>query len=110
MPRHRRLDPVKLKQNLMKRGIGMGFKVKELDGTMVTGVLTAIHDDTFEIAAKGTTQAVTIPYAQVAEVHNDEGHSSVAATAGRVAKGAAIGAGAVAILVVVLALFALHGG
>jgi hypothetical protein len=107
----RPVNPVKLKRTLMKRGIGMGFKVKELDGTRVTGVLTAIDDDTFEIAARGTTQTVSIAYTQVSAVHNDgDGHGGAASTTGKVATGFAIGAGVVGVMVIALTMFALHGG
>lgn len=105
------VDPVKLKRTLMKRGIGMGFKVKELDGTRVTGILTAINGDTFEISAKGTTQAVSIPYAQVAAVHNDgDGRGSGTSTATKIVGGFGIGVAAIAIVFVVIGMYALHGG
>ena len=101
--------PAKLKLTLMKRGIGMGFKIKELDGTTVTGVLTAIHNDTFEVTAKGTTQAIVIPYAQVSAVHN-QGSGTAGSTAAKIGGGVAIGAGVLVVLFFVVALVALHGG
>jgi hypothetical protein len=107
----RALDPAKLKQTLMRRGIGMGFKVREVDGTRVTGVLIAIHDDSFEITAKGTAQAVSIPYAEVSAIHADgRGGGSAAATAGKIAGGFAIGLGVFCIMVVGLSMAAMHGG
>jgi hypothetical protein len=63
-------DPVKLKQTLTARGIGKDIKVKELDGTTVTGILTGIHDDSLDITPGKTAQAVTIQYAQVSAVNH----------------------------------------
>ena len=95
------LDPVKLKQTLTQRGIGKGVKVKELDGTSVTGVLTGIHDDSLEITPAKTVQTITIQYAQVSAVHN-AGMSAGA----KVGIGILIGAGAFCTLIVVVALVA----
>jgi hypothetical protein len=102
------VNPVKLKQTLMTRGIGTGFKVRELNGTNITGILTAIHDETFELTPRGTTQSFSIPYAQVAAARGEgSGAGHVAASVG---KSLAIGAGVFAGLIIVVALVALHGG
>jgi hypothetical protein len=86
------LDPVKLEQKLTARGIGKSVKVTELDGTIVSGRLTAIRDDAFEVTVKKATQPITIPYAQVSKVGN-----------GGLSTGAKIGivVGSVAVIVVV---------
>ncbi len=81
------LDAVMAKQALMKRGIGKGVKITESDGTNVTGVLTGIHDDTFEVTPEKTFAATAIPYAKVVASHNDK------STVARVGKDVAIGAG-----------------
>jgi hypothetical protein len=95
------LDPVKIKLTLTQRGIGKSVKVKELDGTTVTGVLTGIHDDSLEVAPGKTAQSITIQYAQVTSVHND-GMS----TGAKVGIGVLIGAGAFCTIIVVSALVA----
>jgi sulfur transfer complex TusBCD TusB component (DsrH family) len=64
------MDPVKLKQALTARGIGKSVKVTELDGTTVSGNLTAIRDDAFDITLKKATQPITISYSQVSKVGN----------------------------------------
>jgi hypothetical protein len=63
-------DPVKLKQKLTIRGIGNSLKVTELDGTTVSGSLTAIRDDAFDVTLKKATKPTTISYSQVARVDN----------------------------------------
>jgi hypothetical protein len=102
------LDPVKLKQTLMSRGIGKGVKVSESDGTRVTGILTGIQDDTFELTPRNTTQLTRIAYTQVTSIHNDGSHTG--STAAKIGGGIAIGAGALVLVFVVATLFALHGG
>jgi hypothetical protein len=65
------MDPVKLKQALTDRGLGKGIKVTELDRTQQVGILTAIHNDTFEVVAnEKEAKVVVIPFAQVSAVHN----------------------------------------
>jgi len=68
---HGAMDPVKLRQMLLKRGIGKRVEVLELGGAAVAGKLTAIHDDGFEIEPeeKGAPVAI-IPYSQVSLVEN----------------------------------------
>jgi hypothetical protein len=63
-------NPNKLKHRLMKRGIGESIVVIELDGTRVTGVISAIHDDSFEVAPREMLPPVAIAYAQVASLKN----------------------------------------
>jgi hypothetical protein len=84
------LDPVKLKQTLTDRGIGKSVKVKELSGTTISGIVTGIHDDSLDVTPSKTVQPVTIPYAQVASVHN-----SGMSTGAKVGIGIAIGVVAV---------------
>jgi hypothetical protein len=86
------LDPVKLKQKLTARGIGNSVKVTELDGSTVSGRLTAIRDDAFDVTGKKAAQPITIPYAQLSKVGN-----------GGLSTGAKIGivVGSVAVIVVV---------
>jgi hypothetical protein len=65
------MDPVKLKQTLTGRGLGKGIKVTELDRTQQAGILTAIHDDTFEVVPnEKEAKVVVIPFAQVSAVRN----------------------------------------
>jgi hypothetical protein len=70
------LDAVSAKQALTKRGIGKFVRVTESDGTSITGILTAIHDDNFEVTPRRSTTPATIAYAQVTEVHNDKSRTS----------------------------------
>ena len=92
------LDPVKLKQTLTQRGIGKAVKLKELDGTIVIGVLTGIHDESLEITPSKTVQAITIQYAQISAVHN-----SGMSTGAKVGIGIVIGAAAFCMVIVVWA-------
>jgi hypothetical protein len=64
------LDPVKLEQKLTARGVGKSVKVTELDGTTVSGNLTAILDDAFDVTLKKATQPITISYSQVSKEGN----------------------------------------
>ena len=64
------MDPVKLKQALAARGVGKSVKVTELDGTTVSGNLTAIRDDAFDVTLKKVTQPITISYSQVSKEGN----------------------------------------
>jgi hypothetical protein len=64
-------DPVKVHNKLTERGVGKGVKINEADGTTVTGTLTAIHNDDFEITPAGATPPLTISYSQVSSVHNN---------------------------------------
>ena len=64
------LDPVKLEQKLTARGVGKSVKVTELDGTTVSGSLTAIRDDAFDVTLKKATQPITISYSQVSKEGN----------------------------------------
>jgi hypothetical protein len=64
------LDPVNLKQKLTTRGIGKSVKVTELDGTIVSGNLSAIRDDAFDVTVKKATLPVTISYSQVSKERN----------------------------------------
>lgn len=59
----------KFKQQVAERGVGKFVKLKETDGTRVDGVVTAIHDETFEVTPKTTMKPVMVPYAQVASLH-----------------------------------------
>ncbi len=93
------LDAVSAKQALTKRGIGKFVRVTESDGSSVTGVLTAIHDDNFEVTPRRSTTPTTIAYAQVTEIHNDKSKTAhahngqgVAIVVGVVAVGAIIAA------------------
>jgi len=68
---HGPMDPVKLKQMLLKRGIGKRIEVLELGDIAAMGKLTAIHDDRFEITPDGRgAQAVSIPYSEVTFAEN----------------------------------------
>jgi ribosome recycling factor len=96
------LDPIKLKQTLTQRGIGKGIKVKELDGTTLTGVLTGIHDDSLEVAPAKTVQSITIQYAQITSVHNNG-----VGKGAKVGIGILIGVGAFCTVLVVWAAIAL---
>jgi hypothetical protein len=64
------LDPVNLKQKLTTRGIGKSVKVTELDGTIVSGNLSGIRDDAFDVTVKKATLPVTISYSQVSKERN----------------------------------------
>ncbi len=82
------LDAARVKEKLIKRGIGKGVKIKEADGRELAGVLTGIRDDEFDVTPKGSLQPTTVIYSHVVAVHNDG--SSVAK---KVGTGVAIGAG-----------------
>jgi hypothetical protein len=81
------MDPVKLKQALTTRGIGKSVKVTELDGTTVSGNLTSIRDDAFDVTLKKATQPITISYTQVSKEGN-----------GGLSTGAQIGIGIVCVV------------
>jgi hypothetical protein len=68
----RQLDAAKAKETLIKRGIGNGVRITQSDGTDVTGILAAIHDDSFEVTPLQASMPTTIPYAQVTGIHNDK--------------------------------------
>jgi len=70
------LDAVSAKQALTQRGIGKWVRITESDGTSVTGVLTALDDDSFEVTPRRAKAPTTIDYTQVAEVHNDKAKTS----------------------------------
>src|ERR1035437_1388352 len=63
-------DPAMLKKKLTIRGIGNSVRVTELDGTTVSGDLTAIRDDAFDVTLKKATQPITISYSQVSKEGN----------------------------------------
>jgi hypothetical protein len=63
-------DPVKVKQSVSSRGIGKKVKVTEMDGRTVSGRLSLIGDDTFQVAPNNGAPAVTITYASVYKVGN----------------------------------------
>jgi hypothetical protein len=67
-------DPAKWKKTLSERGIGKWVDVKAVNvsGT-ASGVLTAIHDDSFEVTPNGV-QPITIQYSQVSEIRNRMSH------------------------------------
>jgi hypothetical protein len=71
------------KQVLTERGVGKLVRITESDGTTLTGILTALHDDSFEVTPKGATSSATIGYAQVTEVHNDKAPKPGHATKGQ---------------------------
>jgi hypothetical protein len=91
-------DPVNIHNKILERGIGKGVKIKEADGTIVTGNLTAIHGDSFEVVPLNATQPVTIAYTQVSAVHNS-GHLSTGAKVGIVV-GCVVAAIVVALVIV----------
>ena len=70
------LDAVSAKQALTQRGIGKWVRITESDGTSVTGVLTALDDDSFEVTPRKATAPATIAYTQVTEVHKDKAKTS----------------------------------
>jgi hypothetical protein len=92
------MDANRVRQMVMRRGIGKGVKVTESDGTRITGVLTAIENDSFEVTPKNTFQPTLVRYTDVERVQGDT------STAAKVGKGIAIGAGAYAAAGVVLLL------
>ncbi len=65
------LDAVVLHKKLLKRGVGKGVKVTEVDGTVVKGVLASIDADSFQITPHKSVQPITIPNARVHELSND---------------------------------------
>ena len=83
------LDPATTRRRVQARGIGQGMKVVEADGTHARGIISAIHDDSFEITPQGTAQATKIPFTQVTTLQNDGGPSKK----GALKTGVAIGAG-----------------
>jgi hypothetical protein len=92
------LDPFKLKQKLTARGIGKSIKVTELDGSIVSGNLTAIRDDAFDVTLKKATQPTPIAYSQVSKVGN--GGLSTGAMIGIAVGVVAVAAGIAALVVV----------
>ena len=92
------MDPVKLRQALATRDIGKSVKVTELDGTTVSGNLTAIRDDAFDVTVKKATQPITISYSQVSKVGN--GGLSTAAKEGIVLGCVVVAEGILALVVV----------
>jgi hypothetical protein len=63
-------DPDHMKKVLTKHGIGSKVKVKELDGTQVSGVLTALRDNDFDLTPNGAVQPTSIAYTQVTKVQD----------------------------------------
>jgi hypothetical protein len=63
-------DPVKLSNKLTARGIGKSVKITESDGTVVTGKLVAIRNDSFDLMPTAAAQQLTISYTQVVSIHN----------------------------------------
>jgi hypothetical protein len=104
---HAAIDPAQARQAIQKRGIGLGIRVAEVNGTHVRGLITAIQEDTFDVTPAGTTQSTQIPFSDLIAIHNDG-----PTTKGKVVKGVAIAAGVyVAICVVAAAVvigIALH--
>ena len=67
-------DPAKVKQMLTKRGVGNPVEVSQINVSgKVKGVVTAIHEDNFEVTPKGGA-AVTISYAHVQDVRIGMSH------------------------------------
>ena len=67
-------DPVKWKQTLSERGVGKWVDVKAVNiSGRISGVLTAIHDDSFEVTPNGA-KPITIQYSQVSEIRNRMSH------------------------------------
>jgi hypothetical protein len=93
------LDPVVAKQVIQNRGIGLGIRVTEVDGTNIRGIITAIHEDTFEVTPKGTIQSTQVSFSGLTKIHND-GSSRT----GRIVKGALIGFGVLSAVSVILAV------
>jgi sulfur transfer complex TusBCD TusB component (DsrH family) len=91
------MDPAKLEQKLTARGIGKSVKVTELDGTTVSGNLTAIRDDAFDVTLKKATQPITISYSQVSEEGN--GGLTTGAKIGVVVSCVVVAAAVVAVVV-----------
>jgi hypothetical protein len=99
---HGPMDPVKLKQMLLKRGIGKRIEVLELGDRGVMGKLTAIQNDGFEITPDGRgAQAVSIPYPEVTFVEN---YSRVGSTGNGAAGALFIALPFLAITIIVLGI------
>lgn len=75
-------DIEKVRTKIRKHGIGEGSKVVVTmkDGTKLTGHITQILDDSFDLTYTNTKQPTTIPYRDVAKV-NRVGMSKPAKTA-----------------------------
>ena len=97
------IDPVVARHAIQNRGIGRGIHVTEVDGTNVRGIITAIHEDTFEVTPKGTTQSTTIPFAQLVQIRND-GHSHALSIGQKILIGAGV------FFIVSIIIFAAAGG
>ena len=96
------IDPVVAKQVIQNRGIGRGIRVTEVGGTNIRGIITAIHEDKFEVTPKGTIQSTQVSFSDLTKIRNDGSSRTV-----RVVKGVLIGFG---ILSAVSILLAVIGG
>jgi len=96
------------KQVLTKRGVGKLVRITELDGTSVTGILTALHDDDFEITPNSAQKTSTkISYAEVTEVHNDNAQKAAHSRGGQ-GREVAVIVIVVGAVVALVAVFATH--
>ncbi len=67
----RPLDAGVLHKKLLKRGLGRGVKVIEVDGSVVKGVLVSIDADSFQVTPRKSTQPTVILNTHVRELSND---------------------------------------
>jgi len=97
------IDPVVAKRVIQDRGIGLGIRVTEVDGTNIRGIITAIHEDTFEVTPKGVSQSTQVSFSGLTKIRNDGSSRTV-----RVVRGVLIGFGVLCATAIILT--AIGGG
>ena len=91
------IDPVAAKEAIQNRGIGRGVRVTEVDGTNIRGIITAIHEDTFEVTPKGVSQSTQVSFSGLTKIRNDGSSRTV-----RVVRGVLIGFGVLCATAIIL--------
>jgi sRNA-binding regulator protein Hfq len=67
-------------EKIASRGIGKSIQVMEINGTTVTGTITAIDSDSFQVTPKRGAQAIRIRNDEVSKVKNGGLRTSVKVT------------------------------
>jgi hypothetical protein len=68
----RPVDPAKIKEKVLARGVGQGVRVTMADKTETKGVIVKIDEQAFTVKPKGSAEAQEFQYAQVTGIHNDK--------------------------------------
>jgi hypothetical protein len=66
------VDPARIKEKVLARGVGQGVRVTTADKTETKGVIVNIGDQAFTVKPKGAAEAQEFQYAQVTGIHKDK--------------------------------------